>query len=246
MVSSSNRVDVLLSTPAGGTTASRATGSNKSFSSQLASEIAQGRSEAATSGAGASRASTAAGQTLAGRQDLAAASGAERAIDSPLTTTSSTSSTSDIPTMLGMGPVAGTAPVQVPAAAASQSGTQEMTEADAYWAAQPAAVQQLRYMPEGPAKDALAQSLEDQGYAIDTQIMVWGWDPQMTMIAREAYGYTWVPSYGQPAILVQPGISDPFQPSTYNPDSPPAGSIIVSTAFANGTIQNPLVQTQTS
>ena len=98
-------------------------------------------------------------------------------------------------------------------------------------------------MLDGEAKDKLALSLANQGYAIDTQIMVWGWDPQMTMTVRENQGYAWIPSYGQANISVGPGISDPYDTSTYNPASPPPGSIRVSTAFAIGTIQNPLVQT---
>ena len=143
--------------------------------------------------------------------------------------------------MLGMGPVAGTRPVaQVtnpqPVAAAPVS------EGDAYWAQQPPAVQVLRNMPDGEGKNNLALKLANQGYAIDTQIMVWGWDPQMTMTVRANQGYAWVPSYGQSNIPVGPGISDPYDPGTYNPSSPPPGSIKVSTAFAMGTIQNPLVQ----
>ncbi|HVO99452.1 MAG TPA: hypothetical protein VMT15_15380 [Bryobacteraceae bacterium] len=151
------------------------------------------------------------------------------------------SKTANVPTMLGLGPALGVAPVQIPVQQ-STTAAAPMTEGDAYWAEQPAAVQALRYMPQGPEKDALALSLARQGYAIDTEIMVMGWDPQMTMVAREAYGYTWVPSYGQPAINVQPGVSDPYVPSNYNPSNPPPGSIIVSTAFAQGTIQNFLIQ----
>jgi hypothetical protein len=161
----------------------------------------------------------------------------------PATTSgNSGDSLSNIPTMLGMGPVPGTAPVQVPTS--QPASTVQMTEGDAYWAQQPAAVQALRYMPAGDEKNALALSLANQGYSIDTQIMVLGWDPQMTMAARAGYGYAWVPSYGQSAITVQPGISDPYMSSNYDPASPPPGSIKVSTAFAVGTIQNPLVQVQ--
>jgi hypothetical protein len=183
----------------------------------------------------------------------------------------------EIPTMLGMGPVAGTAPVQykgaakttltvagpVPGSAPSASSTTSkaqvpevttpppasqsqdapaMTEGDAYWAAQPAAVQVLRGMPDDEAKDKLALRLAGQGYQIDTQIMVWNWDPQMTMQVRENQGYAWVPSFGQSNIPVGPGVSDPFEPVSYNPGNPPPGSIRVSTAFAVGTIENPLVQ----
>jgi len=166
----------------------------------------------------------------------------------------------DIPTMLGMGPVAGTAPVasglagaaataaKVPVPVPKTTPPQPVasapaeTEADAYWAAQPAAVQVLRGMPDDDAKEKLALNLANQGYAIDTQIMVWNWDPQMTMQVRENQGYAWVPSFGQSNIPIGPGLSMPGVPNTYNPDSPPPGSIPVTTAFAVGTIQNPLVQ----
>jgi hypothetical protein len=241
--------------------------SDKSFAQQLSSTMNGGRSEAETLARAGDHSSRQGGRFYAGRQNNAAAAGeASTRVPTPLTagvppgtstgkgpstvpapltggistTPPATTRPSDIPTMLGMGPVAGTAPVQVPTSTAPTSSVQ-MTEGDAYWAQQPAAVQALRYMPQGPEKDALALKLSNQGYSIDTQIMVMGWDPQMTMAAREGFGYTWVPSYGQPAITVQPGISDPYMSSNYNPASPPAGSIPVSLAFALGTIQNPLV-----
>jgi hypothetical protein len=154
-------------------------------------------------------------------------------------------SPSNIPTMLGMGPVAGTAPVQQVTTAQTPALNAPVTEGDAYWDAQPAAVQALRNMPDGAAKNALALNLANQGYSIDTQIMVWGWDPQMTMTVRQNQGYSWVPSYGQANIAVGPGLSMPDNPNSYNPGNPPAGAIQVSTAFANGTIQNPLVQRNT-
>jgi len=132
------------------------------------------------------------------------------------------------------GPVTVSASASTAAPAASAA---PVTEADAYWAEQPAAVQALRNMPEGAAKDQLALSLANEGYSIDNEIMVQGWDPQTTMMLRQDYGYSWVPSYGQAAITVAPGVTDPFATSTYNPASPPAGSIQVSTAFAVGTVQ---------
>jgi hypothetical protein len=150
--------------------------------------------------------------------------------------------TSDVPTMLGMGPVPGTAPVQQ-VTDPQQVATAPVTEADAYWDAQPTAVQALRDMPDGAAKNQLALNLANQGYAIDTQIMVWGWDPQMTMTVRENQGYSWVPGYGEANIPVGPGLSMPDDPTTYSPGNPPSGAIQVSTAFALGTVQKPLVQT---
>ena len=179
------------------------------------------------------------------------AGGPNAKTDSPSAASSSPTSTlpstaaSDVPTMLGMGPVAGTAPVQQ-VMNAQPPASAPVTEADAYWNAQPAPVQALRNMPDGAAKDQLALSLANQGYSIDTQIMVWGWDPQMTMTIRENQGYSWVPSYGQANIPVGPGLSMPDTPTSYNPGNPPEGAIQVSTAFANGTIQNPLVQTNST
>ncbi len=108
-----------------------------------------------------------------------------------------------------------------------------MTPDEAYWAEQPAAVQALQGMPPdqvGPAAMALAQ----QGYAIDVPIMVWGWDPLTTMVERQNYGYTWVPSGLQAPVQVPPGLTFPGLP-TYDPNNPPAGSIAVTTAFAAGT-----------
>ena len=136
---------------------------------------------------------------------------------------------------------------QAPVAASSTSSSSSTTpvtetEADAYWAAQPAAVQVLRNMPDSDAKDALALNLANQGYSIDNEIMVQGWDPLLTMTARQGEGYSYVPSYGQAPILVAPGVSDPGVTNTYNPGNPPPGSISVSTAFAAGTIESPLVQ----
>ena len=81
---------------------------------------------------------------------------------------------------------------------AGQAITPQMAEIDAYWAAQPPAVQQLRNVTDFGQRNALAQQLSDQGYSIDRAIMVWGWDPVKTMQTRQMYGYSWVPSFNQP------------------------------------------------
>jgi hypothetical protein len=115
----------------------------------------------------------------------------------------------------------------------SASELANMTPDEAYWAEQPAAVQALQNMPAdqvGPAAMALAQ----KGYVIDVPIMVWGWDPLTTMVERQNYGYTWVPSGLQAPVQVPPGLSFPGLP-TYDPNKPPAGSTAVTTAFAAGT-----------
>lgn len=115
-----------------------------------------------------------------------------------------------------------------------------MTPADAYWAAQPPAVQALRYMlPD--QRFALAEQLASQGYTIDVPIMVDNEDPLFVMIQRQIEGYTWVPSALQPNIPAGPGIMFPGAPA-YDPNNPPPGSITVSTAFAVGTnLQDPCV-----
>jgi len=108
-----------------------------------------------------------------------------------------------------------------------------ITPDQAYWAQQPPAIQALQYMPEDQ-RAAAGQALADQGYSIDVPIMVWGWDPMATMIQRQIDGYTWVPAAQQSGVQNGPGLNVPGSPS-YDPDSPPAGAIPVSTAFAIGT-----------
>jgi hypothetical protein len=96
---------------------------------------------------------------------------------------------------------------------------------DAYWAQQPAAVQQLREM-QSPQRDELAAKLASEGYSIDVPVMVWGWDAGITTQLREAAGYTWVPSGLQQQVSEAPGLNSPgFTP--YDPLKPPPGSILV-------------------
>jgi hypothetical protein len=116
------------------------------------------------------------------------------------------------------------------AAAAAPVAEPIVTPSDAYWAEQPPAVQALRNTPEDQ-RLPLAQKLAGEGYAIDVPIMVWGWDPLVTMTVRQNMGYTWVPSALQPPVSVVPGVTFPGSPS-YDPHNPPPGSIPVSTAFA--------------
>jgi len=80
--------------------------------------------------------------------------------------------------------------------------------------------------------------LAQQGFTIDVPIMVWGWNPLVTMQLRQADGYTWVPSGLQPPIPVTPGIQMAGYTS-YDPNHPPAGSIKVTTDFAMGTLDDP-------
>lgn len=113
--------------------------------------------------------------------------------------------------------------VSTPAAA---TGTAE----DRYWAAQPVEVRQLRSIDDPDTRSMVAQSLSAKGYKIDLPIMVWGWGAANTMLARQSYGYTWVPSMGQPPVQVAPGLFFPGVPS-YDPNAHPAGSIEVDTSF---------------
>ncbi len=143
---------------------------------------------------------------------------------------------------------AGTTPaIYTPPAATTTPATidkSKMTPDDAYWAEQPPAVQALRNMGDadvGPAAMKLAQ----EGYQIDVPIMVWHWDPLTTMIERQNYGYTWVPSALQSPVQLPPGLSFPGLPS-YDANNPPTGSIKVTTDFAAGTnMQDPFIDPAT-
>ena len=122
--------------------------------------------------------------------------------------------------------------------AAALAPPKPMTATDAYWASQPPEVRALRKEPDEAVRATEAMKLAQQGFAIDVPIMVWGWNPLMTMQLRQADGYTWVPSGLQDAIPVTPGYQMAGYPS-YDPLHPPAGSIRVTTDFAIGTLDDP-------
>jgi hypothetical protein len=98
---------------------------------------------------------------------------------------------------------------------------------DAYWAAQPPAVQALRTIQDPDQRAELATELANDGYTIDVPIMVWGWDPSLITSARQADGYTWVPSALQNPVEVAPGLPAVGSVAAYNPNNPPSGSIAV-------------------
>jgi hypothetical protein len=98
---------------------------------------------------------------------------------------------------------------------------------NAYWASQPAPVQALRTMQNQEQRAAVATQLASEGYSIDVPIMVWGWDPSITMAMRQSEGYTWVPSALQNPVEVAPGLPSLGTLAAYNPNNPPAGSITV-------------------
>ena len=148
------------------------------------------------------------------------------------TASAAATSSSQASTALASAPAQVSAPTGTPSQA-SPSVNPQMAEIDAYWAAQPLAVQQLRNVADFGQRNVLAQQLSDQGYTIDRAIMVWGWDPMKTMATRQMYGYTWVPNYNQPGPSAAPGMALAGE-TPYDPSNPPPGSIAVNTNFANG------------
>jgi|SRR5579862_2117098 len=130
-----------------------------------------------------------------------------------------------------LAPTPPAAPAAPPAPATTTAPPQATTnEEDAYWAAQPPQVQALRTIQDPAAAEALAGQLASQGFTIDREIMLDGWDPLSTMQGRQIYGYTWVPSLNQPSTL-PPGVTM-SQGTPYDPANPPPGSIKVTTDFA--------------
>src|SRR5580693_2441277 len=79
----------------------------------------------------------------------------------------------------------------------------------AYWLAQPPAVQALQSISDFQTRLATAMQLATQGYTVDVPIMVWGWDPYLVMSQRQQYGYTWVPSALMAPVTMAPGVTQP-------------------------------------
>jgi len=111
-------------------------------------------------------------------------------------------------------------------ASSSSSGDSTQSFDDAYWAAQPPAVQALRNVNDYLERTQMAANLASQGYKVDVPIMVWGWDPAKVTAARQSDGYTWVPAAGQADVAEAPGIKLPGL-TAYDPNNPPSGSIAV-------------------
>ena len=95
----------------------------------------------------------------------------------------------------------------------------------AYWLSEPPEVRDLQSLDPDP-RSARASELAIKGFTVDVPIMVWGWDPYLVMKLRQDFGYTWVPSAMQQPVQVAPGLTFAGQ-STYDPNSPPPGSIAV-------------------
>ena len=123
-------------------------------------------------------------------------------------------------------PTVGTAGAAGNEGSSQQPVSQPLTFDQAYWASQPAAVQQLQNIQDPTQKTQVAEQLSKQGYSIDVPIMVWGWDPSITTALRQSMGYTWVPSAQQQGVEVAPGLTFGGAKS-YDPTQPPAGSIMV-------------------
>ncbi len=97
---------------------------------------------------------------------------------------------------------------------------------DAYWAKQPAAVQQLREIDDPDQRLVVGTQLARQGYSVDVPIMIWGWDAGKVTALRQSFGYTWVPSALQQPVEAAPGLTGPGI-TPYDPLHPPPGSILV-------------------
>lgn len=105
---------------------------------------------------------------------------------------------------------------------------QEVAFDKIYWAAQHPELQALPAISDLSQRIATATQLAMKGFLVDTEIMVYGWDPYLTMVDRAEFGYTWVPSLLQAPPAIAPGVSEPGV-TAYDPNSPPPGSIKVST-----------------
>ena len=212
-------------------------GSTDPFAQQLATEIEQFLSQSSGNSGKEIDIKISQSQVSAGRQFTVT-------ITEPDTSTATSATTSAAPVGTSLMDahyplVANSTPLATSTADSTATSTatavdkSKMTPDDAYWAEQPLAVQALRNMPPDQVGQA-ALALAKQGYKIDVPIMVWQWDPLTTMIERQNYGYTWVPSALDSPVLLPPGLSFPGLPN-YDPNNGPSDSIKVTTDFAKGT-----------
>jgi len=113
----------------------------------------------------------------------------------------------------------------------------------AYLAAQQPELQALMNMAADSSnaielRVARGAALAGKGYTIDAPIMVYGWDAYLAMTERQNMGLTWVPSalqagLGSPGGIAEPGLAAQPGQTAYDPNSPPPGSIKVSTNLAD-------------
>ena len=111
----------------------------------------------------------------------------------------------------------------------------------AYWPAQPDAVRAL----QNPNMDlgtrwAIGDQLAQQGFVIDSQIMILQNDPYMVMYLRAFYGYAWVPGALQGALCADASqyLRSPYC-TPYNPNSPPLGAVKVDMNPADYPVADP-------
>lgn len=83
---------------------------------------------------------------------------------------------------------------------------------DVYWEHQPPELRIFRTdaNPPNPSMDpgereSKAAELNAQGFVIDREIMIYGWDPVLVMAYRRQLGYAWCPN------AFQPNLVDPFK-----------------------------------
>lgn len=87
---------------------------------------------------------------------------------------------------------------------------------DIYWAHQPIELRAARSKFFTPSE---ALTLANQGFIVDWETMVWGWDPVLIMTLRSKDGYAWAPS-----ALMQ----TPSDLNVLKSLPAPAGAILVS------------------
>jgi hypothetical protein len=190
---------------------------SQSFGAELSDKLAK---------SSALPASATASQRIAPWRDPISTPGRTLPISTAPTTTPQPSGLNGLVLTYPSSTAVGTAGTAGAEGTAQQPTSQAMTFDQAYWASQPAAVQQLQDIQNPQQRTQVAEQLAQQGYSIDVPIMVWGWDPGTTTAARQSMGYTWVPSAEQQPVESAPGVTFAGA-SAYNPANPPAGSIAV-------------------
>jgi hypothetical protein len=213
------------------TTITRATEDLSSDASERTAPPTPGTPASSTSSSASSNSSDAASGPPDGgynpflQASYEASHGSSTGSSTPVAPATTPAATADVESAT---PSASDLPTSAAQAEASQSSIDEQQAFDnEYWASQPAAVQQLRYIQNPTERTQLATQLAGEGYSIDVPIMVWGWDPSITTGLREQEGYTWVPSALQNPVEMAPGLPAVGSQAAYNPNQPPAGSIMV-------------------
>ena len=164
---------------------------SQSFGAELSDKLAK---------SSALPASATASQRIAPWRDPISTPGRTTPISTTPTTTPEPSGLNGLVITYPSSPTVGTAGAAGAEGTAKQPASEPLTFDQAYWANQPAAVQQLQNIQDPQQRTQVAEQLAGQGYSVDVPIMVWGWDPGTTMAARQSMGYTWVPSAEQQPV----------------------------------------------